>query len=125
GVTKLDKVKVYRLKQHMLTIQGGLKEGVDVDRAAFAVFGIELPIHPSWEEVLAEKRHMDDLLGNRPIEAIADLPRITDPEIEALLQIMPTSIYVDRNLYFVSLARMVALTLEYGVGDTLLHFVTY
>ena len=45
------------------------------------LFGIDLPAHPTWEQVQAEYESVWQPLDGRPIESLIDLPLMTDPEL--------------------------------------------
>ena len=80
--------------------------------------GIDWSAHPSRSEVEQEYERIWQRLGSRPIEALIDLPIITDPEkhamLDALTPALPTAVFTDENLNCLLLCRMVNLSLEYG-----------
>src|SRR5260221_9099689 len=60
-------------------------------------------------------------LGNRRIEALIDLPPMTDPSwlatMDVLAKVMPPALFTDKNLQCLVLGRMANLSLEYGNCD--------
>ena len=115
--TKLDKAQPMGLKLEVHWARGELAEAVQDELAGLALCGIELPLHPTEEDVVAARNRVRRLLGNRPIEAIVDLPLMTDPEKQVALQGLQASYFTDSNLYFLRAASMVALSLEHGNCD--------
>ena len=60
-------------------------------------------------------------LGNRPIEALVDLPAMTDPACRATLDVLTAieepAFFIDENLRCLVVARIVNLSLERGNSD--------
>jgi PAS domain S-box-containing protein len=83
--------------------------------------GIVWSPHPTEKEVLQEYERMWRQLGNRPIEALIDLPPMTDPgwraTMDVLAKVMPPALFTDRNLQCLVLGRMANLSLEHGNCD--------
>ena len=52
------------------------------------LFGMELPAHPTWEQVHAEYDLLDKNMQGRSIQSLSDLPLITDPDIEAIIRML-------------------------------------
>jgi predicted ATPase/signal transduction histidine kinase len=118
--TKFEAAAAYPFKQHAQMAKGQVDECAATALECLALLGIDLPRHPSWEDVAAERARVERLLAGRPIEALLDLPEMTDPATEAALRVQSDfySFYlVDRALSFLHVARMVALSLEHGVSD--------
>jgi hypothetical protein len=64
-------------------------ENVQAEASALAclrLFGIDLPAHPTWEQVEAEYETVWQILDGRPTESLIDLPMMTDPEMQASVQ---------------------------------------
>jgi PAS domain S-box-containing protein len=78
-------------------------------------------IHPTREDVMREYERIWSLLGDRTIEELIDLPRITDPDVldtlDVFTEIMTPSQLFDENLSSLVLCRMVTLSLEHGNCD--------
>ena len=53
------------------------------------LFGIDLPAHPTWEQVQIEYETIWQNLDGRPIESLIDLPLMTDPELQAAIECCP------------------------------------
>jgi PAS domain S-box-containing protein len=80
--------------------------------------GIDWSPHPGDEEVQREFAEMWRQLGHRPIEALIELPPMTDPKwcgITAVLaELLPPAVFTDRNLHCLVIARMANLSLVHG-----------
>ena len=98
---------------------------LDQSSAAVAVgldylrhFGIEWSPHPTEQEVRREYERIWSTLGDRPIEALLDLPLMRDPTSLATLDVLTKLAapfeYTDANLLSLAICRMVNLSLEHG-----------
>ena len=78
-------------------------------------------IRPTRDDVMREYERIWTLLGDRTIEELIDLPRITDPDVldtlDVFTEIMTPSQLFDENLSSLVLCRMVTLSLEHGNCD--------
>ena len=73
------------------------------------------------EEVAQEYERMWRQLGNRPIEALLDLPPMTDPvacaTMDVLTMLVSPALFTDENLRRLVIGRMANLSLEHGNSD--------
>jgi two-component sensor histidine kinase len=94
------------------------QRGIELSLEYLRSIGIHWSPHPSRSDVEQEYERIWQRLGSRPIEALIDLPIITDPEqhatLDALTPALPTAVFTDENLNCLLLCRMVNLSLEYG-----------
>jgi PAS domain S-box-containing protein len=83
--------------------------------------GVDWSPHPTKEEVRQEYERIWQQLGNRPIEALVDLPPMTDPACRATLDVLTAveepAYFTDENLQCLVIARMANLSLEHGNSD--------
>jgi predicted ATPase/signal transduction histidine kinase len=83
--------------------------------------GVVWPTHPTDEEVRQEYEQIWRQLGSRPIESLADLPAMTDPDCRATLDVLTAleepAYFTDQNLRCLIVARMVNLSLGNGNTD--------
>ena len=63
-------------------------QAVDSALTCLRLFGIDLPAHPTWEQVQAEYETVWQILDGRPIESLIDLPLMTDPELQAAMRLL-------------------------------------
>ncbi|WP_437747623.1 AAA family ATPase [Sorangium sp. So ce1504] len=83
--------------------------------------GVAWSPHPTQDEVQKEYERMWGQLGSRPIEALVDLPPMTDPAIRAIMDILnwgqAPALFTDQKLHSLLVGRMVNLSLEHGNSD--------
>src|SRR5215831_8380377 len=83
--------------------------------------GIDWPAHPTDDEVRREHDRIWQQLGSRPIEELADLPPMTDPQHRATMDVLALAqtpvLFIDKNLHSLMVCRMVNLSLEHGNSD--------
>jgi predicted ATPase len=84
-------------------------------------FGIEWPEDPTEEDLRAEYEALRQCVGERPIEALIDLPLMSDAHLLAIMEVLraihPAAMYTDRKLQDLVLLRMANLSLEHGYCD--------
>ncbi|HTO63017.1 MAG TPA: AAA family ATPase [Bradyrhizobium sp.] len=80
--------------------------------------GIAWSPHPTDGEVEREFEEMWRQLGSRSIEALVDLPAMSDPTwcatMDVLAELLPPALFTDTNLHCRVIARMANLSLEHG-----------
>jgi predicted ATPase/signal transduction histidine kinase len=107
-----------KINLHVLT--GEHPQAIDSALACLRLFGIDLPAHPSWEEVQVEYETVWRALSGRPIESLIDLPQMTDPKIEAALQVLSVlagpATFTDFQLYCMLACRMVSISMRHGMS---------
>jgi predicted ATPase len=75
-----------KINLHVLTGEHPL--AIDSTLGCLRRFGIDLPAHPTIEQVRAEHETVWQTLNGRPIESLIDLPLMTDPKIQAAKQVL-------------------------------------
>jgi predicted ATPase len=83
-------------------------------------FGIDLPAHPTLEQVRAEYETVRQTLGEHSIESLIDLPLMTDPKIQAAMQVLSVlagpATFTDSQLFCLLACRMVSLSIQHGMS---------
>ena len=83
--------------------------------------GIDWSPHPTEEEARREYEEIWSKLRSRTIEALIELPLMSDPStlatMNVLTKIIVPALYTDANLYLLVTCRAVNLSLEYGNCD--------
>jgi PAS domain S-box-containing protein len=117
----VDRALVTRLQTELYTTLDQSDLAVEAGLAYLRSVGINWSPHPTKEEVRLEYKQIWHQLGSRPIEALVDLPRMTDPACRAMLDVLTVleepAHFIDENLRYLVLARMVNLSLEHGNSD--------
>lgn len=117
--TAIDQAEAHRLKAALLTVGSRYREATKTALAGLALLGVELPFQPTPAQVSAAYVTVKDGLAGRPITHLIDLPRMADPQIEATMGLLTaleaTMFYPSKGLMLLHFAKMVELTLQYGV----------
>src|SRR6202007_2653342 len=74
GASKVDQAAAYHLKAVLHTVKSENAQAVASALTCLRLFGIDLPAHPTWEQVQAEYETVWQTLNGRPIESLIDLP---------------------------------------------------
>jgi PAS domain S-box-containing protein len=121
GVSNVDQAAAYRLKIQVHIVKGENPQAADSALTCLPLFGIDMPAHPTQEQVQAEYEAVWRSLNGRPIESLIDLPLMTDPEVQAAMQVLATIIggtyFFNFQLYCLGLCRMMNVTLRHGICD--------
>jgi PAS domain S-box-containing protein len=120
GASKVDQAAVCRLKVQFHVIKSENQQAVASALTCVRSFGIDLPAHPTWEQVQAETEAVWKTLDGRSIESLIDLPMMTDPEMQAAMQVladlMPAAYLTDLRLCCLQMCCMVNVSLQYGMS---------
>ena len=120
GMSKVDQSAAYSLKVLLHTVKAENTQAVDSALTCLRLFGLDLPPHPLWEQVQAEYEMVWQTLNRRPIEDLIDLPLMTDPELQAvtdmLSAMLPPAYFTDFHLYGLLVCRIVNVSMEHGTN---------
>jgi PAS domain S-box-containing protein len=126
---KVDRAAVYHQKILLHTVKSENAQAVDTALTCLRLFGIDLPAHPTWEQVQAEYETVWQILKGRPIECLIDLPLMTDPELQAAMQVLSTLLapayFTDSNLFCLLSCRMVNVSMQHGMCGAFTHGCGY
>jgi PAS domain S-box-containing protein len=119
GASNVEFADASCLKMQLHVLQGESPKAVDSALTCLRRFDIELPAHPTWEQVQAEYETLWQTLSGRPIESLIDLPLMSDPELHAAMQVcavlIPPAIFSDFQSFCVLACRMVNLSVQHGM----------
>ena len=119
--TKLEKAHILRVVVDIHTTTVEIEKAIACGLEALRLFGIDIPRHPTSEQVAAEYDTIWKNLGGRPIEDLINSPLMTDPEMQAAMAILvilfAPSIAADRDLLLICACHMVNMTIRYGNSD--------
>jgi PAS domain S-box-containing protein len=125
AVSKVDQAAVYHLKIALHVMRSENAQAVVGALTCLRPFGINLPAHPTWEQVQAEYESVWRNLDGRPIEHLIDMPLITDPEMQAamgLIAVLRDAAYVtDLHLYYLIMCRIVNVSMQHGTSGASTH----
>jgi len=125
GASKVDQAAVSRLKVQSHVMKSENKRAVASALTCLRLFGIDLPAHPTREQVQAEYETVWETLNGRPIESLIDLPMMTDQELHAAMQVLsvltPSAYFTDFLLYCLQVCRMVNISMQHGISGPSAH----
>jgi hypothetical protein len=111
---KVDQEAVYHLKVLLHTVKSENKQAVATALTCLRLFGIDIPAHPTQAQVQAEYETVWQTLNGRPIESVIELPLMTDPELQAAMQVLsvlaPPAYFTDFHLFCLLACRMVKVS---------------
>ena len=121
GASTIDKASVYCLKINLHVMRAEHAQAVESALECLRLFGLDMPAHPTRELVEAEYEKVWVHLGERSIESLIELPRMTNPKIQATMRVLTVlfapAFFTDENLAYLQPCHMVNLTLIYGITD--------
>ncbi len=119
---ELTVAEIYRVRVDLYITKGQMQRAAEVGLQGLRLFGVDLPAHPSREEVQREYEEVRRNLGLRSIDSLIDLPFASEPRIQAAMRILSVfwaaAVFTDANLSDLHLGRMVNLSLVHGNTDS-------
>jgi predicted ATPase len=129
GASKVDQAAAYHLKVLLHTVKSESAQAVATALTCLRLFGIDIPANPIWEQVQAEYETVWQTLKGRPIESLIDLPLMTDPELQAAMQVLsvltPPAYFTDFRLWCLLMCRMVNVSKQHGTCGASAHGFGY
>ena len=117
----VDSAVVARLQTELCSALDQSDRAVEAALEYLRRVGIDWSPHPTKDEVRQEYERILRQIGRRSIEALVDLPSMTDPTCRAILDVLTAveepADFIDGNLRCLVVARMVNLSLEHGNSD--------
>jgi PAS domain S-box-containing protein len=125
AVSVPDLAVVTRLRLELFTTLGRFDGAVEVGVEYLRRVGVTWPAQPTQEDVRQEYVRMWRKLGDRPIEALLDLPRMADPvaceTMDVLTALVAPTWHLDPNLRCLIIGRAVNFSLAHGNSDASCH----
>jgi PAS domain S-box-containing protein len=125
GATKIDKASASHLKVQLHVVKSDNPQAVASALACLRLFDIDIPAHPTWEQVQTEYEAVWRNLEGRQIEDLIDLPPMTDPELLAAMRLLSdlteSGHFTDINLSCLHLCRMVNISIRHGICGASAH----
>ena len=120
AASKVDEAAVYCLKVQLQIMKSEYQQAVTTALTGLSGFGIDMPAHPIEEQVQSDYEAVWQTLNARPIESLIDLPLMTDPELQAAMQMLsvliPCAYFTDQRLFRLQICRMVTISLQHGAS---------
>ena len=118
----IDLARVTRLRVDLFMSIGRSDQAILVGLDYLRRVGIGWPAHPTKNRVRREYARLSRALGDRPIEALLDLPPMADPvalaTMDVLTSLVTPALFTDENLRCLVIGRMGNVSLKYGNSDT-------
>jgi predicted ATPase len=125
GTSKVDQAVAYHLKVLLHTVKSENAQAVATALTCLHLFSIDIPARPSEAQVQAEYEMVWSNLAGRPIENLIDLPIMTDPVLQAAMQVLSTLLgpayFTDLHLFSLLVCRMVNVSMQHGTSGASAH----
>lgn len=118
AATPLDRAKTYRLRASLRTLHSDYQGAISEALNGLALLDISLQRKPSRAQMTEAFERVRQLRGARRIADLSGLAPTDDPRIEAAMELLSTlisSFFVNDDISFLHLAKMVELTLLHGI----------
>jgi PAS domain S-box-containing protein len=129
GASKVDQAAVYHLKVQLHEVKGEYPQAVASGLACLNLFGIDILVHPTHEQVQAEYETVWQILNGRTIESLIELPLMSDPELQAAMQVLSTLLgpayFTDLHLFSLLVCRIVNVSTQHGTCGASAHGCAY
>jgi len=116
--SNLEQANVYRLLAEIAASSCQLNLSVEYGLKGLSLLRIDIPLHPSRDDVQLEYEAVWKNLDHRTVESLIDLPILFDRETLAAVDILQAIIFaimtLDRNLFLLVSCKIVNLSLQYG-----------
>ncbi|MEA2731972.1 MAG: hypothetical protein QOF70_6447, partial [Acetobacteraceae bacterium] len=120
AASKVDLASVYHLKVQCHVMKSESQQAVAGALTCLRLFGIDIPAHPTLEQVQAEYEAIWQTLDGRPTESLIDLPLMTDPELQVAMRMLsvltPPAYSTEFHLFCLLASRMVNISLQHGMS---------
>jgi PAS domain S-box-containing protein len=121
AATPSELATLTRLQVDLFMTLGRSDRAVAVGLDCLRHFNVTWSAHPTKNEVEDEYARLWRQLGDRPIEALLDLPRMVDPvacaTMDVVASLVTPALWTDQNLRCLLIGRMGNLSLEHGSSD--------
>jgi predicted ATPase len=121
AVGRLDRTEVRRLKMNVQVLKNDLPAALAEGLAALRPFGIDLPPFPDEAMVDAQIRATMDLVREKTLEALPDLPPLAGPEIRAMQDVLQELFapcwLLSPNHLGITVANVLETTLRHGLSE--------
>jgi PAS domain S-box-containing protein len=121
AATPSELATLTRLRVDLFMTLGRSDRAVAVGLDCLRHFNVTWSARPTNKEVEDEYAILWQQLGDRPIEALLDLPRMVDPvacaTMDVVASLVTPALWTDENLRCLLIGRMGNLSLEHGNSD--------
>ncbi|WP_437522035.1 AAA family ATPase [Sorangium sp. So ce726] len=122
---EIERAAVVELAVIFYQTRGRSDHAVELGLAWLRASDIDLPLHPTDAQVREETESLWQALGDRAIEDLLRLPPMEHPECKVVMAVLQAvagpSIFVDQDLHYLVVLRMVKLGLRHGNAESSAH----
>lgn len=120
--TELEQATIYHMLVEIFATRRHFNRATELAIKGLSLLGIELPLDPSWRQVLREYEKVWQTIGSREIEDLIHLPAMTDRRMQCAVSILeslyPMAIEGGENFFVLCCCHIVNISLEYGNCDS-------
>ncbi|WP_437332316.1 AAA family ATPase [Sorangium sp. So ce394] len=120
--SRAERAAVVELAVTLNATRGRPARAVEIGLSCLRAWDIEVSLPVTDAQAEEETEAVWQLLGDRRIEGLLDLPSMTHPEIKVAMGVLRGVIipafFVDQNLHYLLVVRMVKLSLRHGNAET-------
>ena len=117
----IEQVDVYRIKTFTKTTQNQLEEAIAIGLEILADLDITFPSNPTMDDIQQAMGDISTLVGDRSVESLIDLPQMSDPEDQAVMNMVAavtTPAYLSGSLLHPLLTVLaIKLSLQQGNAE--------
>jgi predicted ATPase/GAF domain-containing protein len=117
----LDQVNIYKIQIQSVLVQTQYQEAIALARQILLLLGVSFPQTPNAADIEAALAKTKSLWQEQRIDELANLPRMTDPNSQAIMQLLSvvlTATYQGQPLlHLLVILTMVNLSIEYGNSE--------
>lgn len=128
AASPVELANVTRLRVDLFMTLDQSDRAIAVGLECLRRFGIDWPLHPTTKDVEDEYSELSRQLGDRPVEALLDLPSMADPiacaAIDVLTALVTPALFTDEKLRCRIICRMGNLCLAHGNSDASCYVYT-
>ncbi|WP_437644174.1 AAA family ATPase [Sorangium sp. So ce362] len=123
--TKVERAAVVELAVALNVTRGQVARAVEIGLSCLRAWDIEVSPSVTDAQVEEETESVWQILGDRSIEGLIHLPAMTHPEIKIAMAVLRgvaiPAWFVDQNLHYLLVMRMVKLSLRHGNAESSAH----
>ena len=128
--TLKDKLKIYELKLQACIAQDEMQLAEDFALEVLKDMGEDFPAKPTQNHVMKSKEKINEIIGDRKLDELADMPDMVDEiklsALRVLTALAGVIIVTHPELHKLTVARRVELSLRYGFApQTPMAFASY
>ena len=113
-----ERIRACYIQVQLWVTQGEARRACDLALETLRMQGVELPAHPTQQQVSTAYREFRVLLGARPVESLIELPPMTDPQallaLRGLEILSMPALETDGRLMALRALHMATLSIQQG-----------